>query len=132
MNEHLPDDCDECTASDGSGFHHMFGYVAENYPNASLGLISSLEDATIRTFWGYGLNDCNVLLPSYTGAMYTEGLNDLRDYFDEVGLGGTFYFAGTDHTKIATSAFYTLAVGDTTLRDWFADILDGTMTHVAP
>ena len=97
----------------------------------SLGLISAYEDSVIRTFWGYGENNCNAIVPNYSGAKFKEALLDLRDYMNEVGWAGTFYFNGMDHTKISSSAFYTLQVDGVRLVDWYTKIINGEMTHVA-
>ncbi|MCP4599644.1 MAG: hypothetical protein GY847_03740 [Proteobacteria bacterium] len=132
MDEYLPEDCDECFGEDGDGFHNMFKYVVENYPDASIGLMSSYEDAVIKTFWAYGLENCNNQIPVYPSGKYKKGLEDLRDFMDEISFGGTFFFNGTDHTKLRSSEFYTIEVNGTKLVDWFTDTINGTMTHVAP
>ena len=54
----------------------------KNYPAQRLGLISSLQDATISYFLGFGQNNCSAIdgtpgpLP---GATFQAGLIDLRD-----------------------------------------------------
>ncbi len=88
----------------------------------------------MRTFFGYGLNNCNVIVPNYPGEMYQEGLEDIRDYFVELGfMGGTYYFPGTEHGKLKFDEFYTLEVDGVSLLDWFNGVIAGeTAVHVAP
>ncbi|MCP4677839.1 MAG: hypothetical protein GY854_20440 [Deltaproteobacteria bacterium] len=54
----LPEDCDGCFPSEDGNLHLFYKHVSEKYPGLSVGLISSLQDATMRTFFGYGLDNC--------------------------------------------------------------------------
>ncbi len=134
IEELLPDDCEGCFPSQGGKIHEFYAYVAAKYSKLTVGLLSSLEDATMRTFFGYGLNNCNVTIPSYPGEMYQEGLEDMRDYFDELGFnGGTFYYPGTEHGKLRFDEFYTLTVNGVAFLDWFNSVVaEEDMTHVCP
>ncbi|MCP4674534.1 MAG: hypothetical protein GY854_03255 [Deltaproteobacteria bacterium] len=132
LDAYIPEDCIECLGPIGNGLHHLLGYVGANLPSASLGLVSSMEDSVIRAFWGYGENNCNALLPNYTGQKYADGLEDLRTYMEEIGFAGTFYYPGQEHTQLSAAAFYTLQVQDTKLMEWYADIMDGLMEHIGP
>ncbi len=134
LEELLPEDCDGCFPTEDGSLHEFYGHVAENYPNLSVGLISSLQDATMRTFFGDGLNNCNVIGPNCPGEVYQGGLEDMRDYFVELGfMGGTYYFPGTEHGKLKFDEFYTLEVGGVSILDWFNGVLAGeNAVHVAP
>ncbi len=133
MDKYIPSDCDGCdpTTDDGS-LHKIYQYVAEKHTEASLGLISALQDSTMRTFFGYGLSNCNVTIPSYPGTRYAEGLRDLRDFFNEISLkGGTYFFAGQQHGKLEFSDFYTTNVNGTSLVDWVNGVMEGGSTEHA-
>jgi Pectinacetylesterase len=132
INENLPPDCEDCIGEDGGGLYNMYKYVAQEEPGLSIGLISSLQDATMRSFFGYGLNDCKVTLPNYPGPQFTAGLEDLRGYLQEIPFGGTYFFKGMDHGSTLFPSFFTKEVDGVKLVDWFSDIIDGTQTHVSP
>jgi len=132
LDEYIDPDCDGCIGNDGGGLVKMYDFMAKKYPDATFGLISATEDATMRMFYGYGLNDCEVLFPDYEGELYTDALLDLRDYFENLGFGGTYFYEGVDHGRLEMDELYTTEVDGTALLDWFMDILDGTTAHVGP
>ncbi|MBW2276217.1 MAG: hypothetical protein JRF63_01925, partial [Deltaproteobacteria bacterium] len=132
LNDLLPTDCTDCFNADGGGLHNVYGYMAGKYPNAGVGLISSMQDATIRTFYGYGLNDCNVILPNYPADQYQEGMEDLITYFSDFPQFGAFLFPGTDHGRVVFNTFYTHEVEGTLLVDWFDDLINDNVTTVGP
>ncbi|MCY0992696.1 pectin acetylesterase-family hydrolase [Nannocystis sp. ILAH1] len=127
----LPADCGECFNPDGGGISNVIKYLGEKYADQRLGLISALQDQTIRYFFGFGLNECAG--GQMSGATFTEGLADLRDDWmsEPAGTWGTFYPSGAQHTWL-TQNFYTAEIDGTLMRDWVADLLAGTATHVAP
>ena len=129
----IPAGCDECFPADGGGLANIVSYLGEAYPNEVHGLISSEQDQVIRTFYGFGGNNCTAILPNMSGAEYKAGLYDLRDtYLDAGGLWGSFITTGDAHTFIGGSAFYTLEVSGKLLVDWVQDLLVGDTAHIAP
>jgi hypothetical protein len=126
----LPQDCTECFGADGGGLVNYLTYVQGKYPNASKGLISSHEDQTISSFFGFGSGDCTALFPNFPN--FQEALYDLRD---NVLVGpdfGTYFKTGNTHTYLSGSDYYTLEVENMLLVDWVADVMAGTPSHIAP
>ncbi|PRP97325.1 Pectinacetylesterase [Enhygromyxa salina] len=126
----LPQDCAECFGADGGGLYNYLTYVQENYPNAPKGLISSHDDSTISSFFGFGANECTAILPSFNN--FQEALYDLRD---NVLIGpefATYFKTGSSHTYLSKSDYYTLSVNGVLLVDWVADVIAGDTAHVAP
>ncbi|MDC0715981.1 pectin acetylesterase-family hydrolase [Nannocystis bainbridge] len=127
----LPADCAECFQPDGGGISNIIPYLAAKHSDQRLGLVSSLQDQTIRYFFGFGLDDCAG--GQMSGATFTAGLADLRDDWmeDPAGTWGAFYLAGSQHTWL-TPSFYSAQTDGVLLREWVADLLAGTATNVAP
>ncbi len=134
LDDTMPQDCTDCFGADGGGIVYMTQYISDTFPDAYVALVSSEEDSTIRGFFGYGENDCNVIVPNMSGAKYKEGLYDLRDnWMVPGGNWSTFIIAGSTHTWIGSnSRFYDTSVGGTRLVDWFSDVVNGTVAQVAP
>ena len=112
-------------------------YLSDRYPGGRLSLISSMEDGTIRQFYGFGQNNCanlNGFGSSLPAAEYTAGLNALRTNHDKPpALWASYYLAGTTHTYLGGNAYSTQTVNGAKLIDWVADIVnDGPMVNVGP
>ncbi|RMG95950.1 MAG: hypothetical protein D6705_12495 [Deltaproteobacteria bacterium] len=134
LDDTLPQDCTECFHADGGGLVNLVTYYSSKYPDAYMSLVSSLQDSTIRGFFGYGANNCNAIVPFMSGSEYEMGLYDLRDnWMDQGGNWATFYITGSTHTWIGSnSRFYDTTVSGTVLVDWAADVVSGNLYHVAP
>lgn len=129
----IPMDCTECYPPDDGGMVNIVTWIGENYPDEVHGLISSEEDSTIRTFYGFGGNNCNALLPTMSGAEYKAGLYDLRDnVLKTKGKWGSFIIPGDVHTWIGGNSYYTTEVGGMLLVDWVTDLLNGSPSHLSP
>mgnify|MGYP002777819800 CR=1 FL=1 len=130
----LPADCPECVpGTPGGSLVNLPVFFGARYPSELHGLISSEEDSIIRSFFGFGANDCAAALPAMSGAEYKAGLYDLRDnYLKNSGTWGSFIQTGDAHTWIGVDAFYTAEVGGVRLVDWIADLLAGAPSHVSP
>jgi cysteine-rich repeat protein len=125
-------DCD-----DPDTFSEDFlGHIRTAFPNMRGGLYSTLGDQTIRAFAGYGwsngYNMCGESSVAVSAATYTAGLNEIRTKMMVTPGFGTFYIAGTSHTRLRSASFYTTMVGTTTLPQWISSILGGTAAHVGP
>lgn len=127
LDNTLPADCADCYAGD-TFMEEYVSYITTTYADQRFGLISSEEDATIRAFWGYGNDDCADLNafapPPYSGALYTEGLIDLRDR-----VGGEnfalFMPPGDRHVWVSDQEGLDTTVGDSpTLLEWVEQLIN--------
>jgi hypothetical protein len=75
---------------------------------------------------------CGESSVAVSAATYTAGLNEIRTKMMVTPGFGTFYIAGTSHTRLRSASFYTTMVGTTTLPQWISSILGGTAAHVGP
>lgn len=113
-------------------------HIRTAFPSMKGGLYSTLGDQTIRSFAGFGWTDgynmCGEATVAVAAATYTSGLNEIRSSVMAGGATGfgTFYIAGTSHTRLRSASFYTTTIDGTTLPQWMASILAGTPTHVGP
>lgn len=110
-------------------------HLVRAYPDIRGGLFSNTGDSVIRTFYGFGLNECDPLpLASVPIAAYREGLLDFRSSVMAEGEAfGTYYQTGIGHTCLRGPCFYTTEVDGVRLTEWVDDILDGgTVDHVGP
>jgi hypothetical protein len=100
-------------------------YVARVYADRSSGLIETIHDEIIAGFFGAGLNGCTgiPLITPLPADQFEQGLLELRESLRDEPNFGTYYLPGTTHTWIGSDRFYTASVGDASLRDWFADVV---------
>jgi hypothetical protein len=77
----LPEDCTECRHADGGGLTNALGWLADNYPERRLGLVTSMRDGTIRSFYGYGYPDCAAGASGFPMPedVFSAGITELRD-----------------------------------------------------
>lgn len=131
----LPADCDDCFNADGGGLANYLSFIQEKYPDRSFGLISSTEDTTIRSFFGYGENDCaniDSIFPQSMGAgTFANGLYDLRDTVLTEPNFGTYIIDSSTHVWTG-NAMYSTTVNGVVLADWMSDLIAGNVTSVAP
>ena len=135
LDETIPADCANCFPEDGGGIVNLAQYLGEKWPDQRMGLISSLNDDTIRFFFGFGENDCQSIVPASVPAeTFAMGLADLRDdWMDEpAGTWGTFYLSGSQHTWLGGDSYESATSGGVKLIDWVGDLLAGTTANVAP
>ena len=108
-------------------------FLASKYPNRTMGLIESTQDSVIRTFFGYGNNNCNAgFLPSMPAATFTSGLLDARTQIAGSTNFGSYLFPSTTHTTLGGAAFYTRTVNGTSLISWVTAAIGGSVTNVGP
>ena len=119
----LPSDAAALFATDG--LQGIYDYYDDRYPGATFGLSSSLQDQTIRYFFGFGQPDGSV-----SGDEYAAGLRDLRSKLPS--SWATYYADGAAHTFIGTSTRYFGTSAGVELADWLDDLLDGQATDVDP
>ncbi|MBV8758559.1 MAG: hypothetical protein JO257_14835 [Deltaproteobacteria bacterium] len=77
----LPASCTVCTQADGGGLENALPFLADKYPDRRLGLVTSTQDGTIRSFYGYGYPDCvaGASDPLMPASVYESGITELRD-----------------------------------------------------
>ena len=127
----LPVDCDDCFGPDGGGISNLAPYLAAKHPDQRFALFSSAQDAVIRTFFGYGMNNC--LGGVMTGEMFEAGLHDLRDdVLADDPVWASYYAPGIGHTITSGPGYYTTEVDGLRLVDWLAALLNGETSHVGP
>jgi hypothetical protein len=146
----FPSDCTECRQADGAGLANYGTFLLRKHPNASIGVVSSVEDEVIRLFYSSGLQDCGsfttadpttitlgqtdptVYMP---GADYTAGLNAVRMKYVSSGKFATYYLGGSNstvHQHIWRARFFEAASGSMTIAAWTANFLDGKFEQVGP
>ena len=131
LDDTIPADCTECFSPDGGGISNLAEYLATEHEGQKFGLYSSVQDAVIRTFFGFGMNDC--LGGVMTGQMFEAGLYDLRDnILGDDPAWASFLAPGSNHTITASPLYYTTTVDGVRLVDWIADLLAGQTVHVNP
>ncbi len=121
----LPSDCTACQGA-SVWMEPYVSFILDKYPTRSLGLISSEGDQTIRSFWGYGENDCgnlNGLPPAYDPAKYKAGLEDLRDRIGADGRFRLFLVPGTEHVFV-DNGLGAVTVDGVLLEDWMTQAID--------
>ncbi|WP_422888168.1 pectin acetylesterase-family hydrolase [Nannocystis pusilla] len=127
----LPADCADCFGEDGGGISNLATYLGEKWSDQRLALFSSERDGVIRTFFGYGLEDCSG--GSYTGEAFEAGLYELRDeILGEGPVWGSYFVPGTAHTILSSPNFYSTEVGGVPLTAWIEALLAGEASHVSP
>lgn len=103
------------------GLQNVYAYLVERSPHARLGLVSALEDATIRYYFGFGQPDGEI-----SGAEYAAALRGVRSRAPE--RWRTFYTAGDGHTFVGSDrAFFGPGTGP---GDWLGALLAGEAEHV--
>jgi hypothetical protein len=150
FKDSLPSDCSECMQADGGGLADYAKYIFRKHPNASIGLVSSMQDEVIRLFYSSGLQNCGsfttadpttitlgqldetVYMP---GADYTAGLTEVRTKYAATGKFATYYLGGanqTFHQHIWRSRFYAPSSGTQSIAQWVSKFLDGKREQVGP
>jgi hypothetical protein len=77
----FPPGCTACSQPDGGGMENALPYLADAYPDRRLAIVTSTQDGTIRSFYGYGYPDCTAGAsdPLMPADVYESGITQLRD-----------------------------------------------------
>ncbi|MEZ4339849.1 MAG: pectin acetylesterase-family hydrolase [Sandaracinaceae bacterium] len=123
----VPSDCEQCSCDDGGGLVNVLPWAAARYPDRRFAFLSSLEDTTMRQFFGFGYSPgCN--FPQDMPAEdYTAGLNGTRALLSGFDNFGTFFLPGSQHTFTYQSLGLN-SVGGTTIGEWLGQMVDGDPT----
>ena len=130
-NMQFPSDCEVCENSEGGGLSSYVGYLQDKYPERDFAFISSLSDSTIRFFYGFGRNNCRVLIPSMSARDFRHGLLEMRDEIAH-RQGRFFLFEGTAHTYLKKTKFYDVNSSGQSMNEFVRDYLDGTAENRGP
>jgi hypothetical protein len=146
----FPPDCMECRQSDGGGFSGLNTFLFRKHPNATLAVVSSMQDEVIRMFYSSGLQNCasfatadpttitlsqadpSVYMP---GEDYAAGLSESRSKWTSSGRFASYYLGGaniTYHQHIWRERFYDAAAGKPSIAQWTGDYLAGKLEQVGP
>lgn len=114
------------------GLADIYPYLTRLYPEDNFGLITFLEDETIRYFFAAGQNTCTG--GNVSGALFRQGLEHLREVvLKPTGKISTYYRNGSGHTFIQSDdRYFEEPVSDVYLYDWVRRTMNGEVVHVAP
>jgi hypothetical protein len=150
FKEAFPPECTECQQADGGGLGELPTFLFRKHPNATIGIVSSMQDEVIRLFYSSGLNNCSgfetadpttitlgqvdptVYMP---GDNYQNGLNDLRMQKQGTGKVATYYLGGanlTFHQHIWRDRFYDTTAGTEPIAQWATNLLAGKLEQIGP
>lgn len=129
----IPEDCPQCTCSDAGGLWNVYFYVARRFPDRRFGLITAMEDATFRSFYGYGYSTYCNFPAGMPGEDYAAGLLEVREALSGDDNFRTFYLAGDRHT-FTYQDLSANSVGGVTIATWLTQLLEGdaAWTDVGP
>jgi hypothetical protein len=124
----------DCGVDCPSSNDYMIDFVLHfgwRYPSYRGGLISSSQDGTISAFFGFGQNGCAgaTLAP----ADFQAGLMSFRGQIQVQGTPfGTYYIPSSTHMWLMTGDGFNANVNGVPLKQWVADLLAGSVSHVGP
>lgn len=130
-NMQFPEDCENCRNNEGGGFINYVTYLENKYPERDFAFISSLSDSTIRFFYGFGRNNCRVLIPSMRSRDFRAGMLEIRDEI-AYNQGRFFLFEGTAHTYLKKSKFYDVKRDGQAMNEFVSDYLEGNARNRGP
>jgi len=112
----------------------MMMHTVKRTTTSVTGLFSSVHDLVIRTFYGFGNDDCSPGLDRVVDAdVYQNELLSLRQMTAPPGaIYGTYYVQGTGHTCLRGPCFSTTTTNGVALSTWLGSLLQGRGTHVGP
>jgi len=116
LNANLPADC-PCNNNEGR-MDTAWAYFKQKYPSDSFSLISSINDAVISTFFGFGLENCTKALPT--------GFNRMHEGLEALAATGVniYMIPGGGHTHTSHDEFYSRIVDGVGLYQWVAQLID--------
>jgi hypothetical protein len=150
LNDALPPDCTECKRADGGGFIKMADFLIKKHPNATLAVVTSIQDEVIRLFFSVGLKDCANYdtadpvaitlgqidpLVYYPAANYEAAMKEVREMYKNTGRFATYFLGGLNasvHQHIFRARFTDPAAGSVTIAKFTTDWLNGQFTHIGP
>ena len=111
--QYIPASCSECTEQTA----YLADWAMERDPELRVALFSYNHDNTIPLFLGMDANSFEALLLEVSGDIHDRQPDRMK----------RFIKTGNGHTVLELPSFYTLAIDETTIRDWTAAFLtDGS------
>ncbi|HSQ01015.1 MAG TPA: pectin acetylesterase-family hydrolase [Candidatus Dormibacteraeota bacterium] len=110
FQQFVPPSCTRC----GEQLTYLTEWGLERDPDLRVGYFSNLRDVIIRTFNGLSADAYEALLRQVTDDIHGRQPERFKRFFVQ----------GESHTILELPGFYTLAIGDTRIDEWTADLLD--------
>lgn len=125
----VPEGCASCEDLQGTLVH-----LLEQDATLRVGILSSLEDETLRTYLGFGRYPPQPL----SAAEYTAGLVELLERLDPYETARVYYVPGAQHVFVYDDPLGSTSVHGITLTHWLRGLLGETaeerasFDHVMP
>lgn len=115
INASLPAGC-PCI-SDKGNLVSGWNFGREKYPKDSFGLVSSINDGTISSFFSFGLDNCRNPVPI--------GYNRMEAGLKRLSATGVpiYMIPGSSHTHTSSNEFFTRTVNNTFLYQWVGQLI---------
>jgi hypothetical protein len=135
----FPDDfADFTTGQYTTPLKSMYEYLSNKYPNVYFGLVSSVRDNVLRSYYGYSLYNCAEMEPDPSKRKqvlptsdFYKGLLHLKEVvFANHSNWKTLYFKGKAHTYNLRLNSLQQEAGGTTYGEWINALRARTATHV--
>ncbi len=128
-------DCGSDCNDQGNDLLLYWEHLPKTYPAARFGFIDSTGDSVISSFFGFGANNCTVVL-ALNAAQYEAGLLDMRAHVQNDTNAGSFIYQNVDHTTLVaayTTRTSTASDGGTVrFEDWVNALVTSSVTNVGP
>jgi len=126
IDQIVPGECEGCRIGEGGGLYNLLPWLAEKYPDRRMGVVTSLSDLTMSTFFGFGYPECSELPIPIPGEDFAMGVAELRDdlaaRYDNVAV---YSVPGTKHVFFSETPMRT-EVDGVRLSDWLKGMLSGS------
>jgi len=129
LDENVPAGCDLCTCEDGGGLVNVLPYAAARYPDRRFAFMSSMEDTTMRTFYGYGYAPMCNFPQNMPAADYTDGLLQANALVEGYDNFHAFFVPGERHT-FTYESLGSSSSGGVTLGEWLGAMVEGDDTWI--
>lgn len=129
LSKSMPPGCAKCK----TGYlDDLLGHLATAYPKRRFGLISSRQDAVIRTYFAHGYTPKKLIMPATD---FKKGLDQLADsVLAPHSNWRVYYVPGVWHVFLNKTTLAVTSVSGTKLKDWIGDLVQGKpgWTNVRP
>jgi hypothetical protein len=115
INASLPVGC-PCIGNEGN-IGGVWKFMQNKWSKDSFGLVSSMNDVVISTFFSFGLDNCKNPIPI--------GYNKLAAGLKRLSAAGVpvYMIGGSSHTHTSSNEFFTRSVSNTLLYKWVAQLI---------